>query len=405
MPLTDTAIRNAKPGVKPYKLADEKGLFLLVTPTGGKWWRLKYRMGGKEKLLSLGTYPEVSLREARDKRDDARKQIAQGIDPSELRKAAKASASAELETFEVIAREWHRRYSAKWTANHAVRILARLEKLVFPWIGSRPIAVLKSVDLLQVLRRIESKGTIETCHKTKQNCGQIFRYAVATGRCERDPTGDLRGALTPVTSNHHAAIIDPKQVGTLLRAIDGFQGSFIVRCALQLNPLVFTRPGELRHAEWTEISLDDAEWRIPAAKMKMRDPHTVPLSTQAVAILKEIQPLTGRGRYVFPSARTPDGSRPMSENAILAALRRMGYDKDEMTGHGFRSTASTILHELGFHTDIIERQLAHAERNGVKAAYNHAQYLQERRKMMQVWADYLDGLKQGARVIPINRAG
>ncbi|NJD05586.1 MAG: DUF4102 domain-containing protein [Methylococcaceae bacterium] len=402
MPLTDTAIRNAKPGEKPVKLADEKGLFLLIVPAGGKWWRLKYRFGGKEKLLSLGTYPEVGLKDARDKRDDARKQLAQGIDPGETRKAMKAAQSADADTFEVVAREWHTKFSPTWTAEHAERILSRFQRDVFPWIGGRPIREITAPDLLTVLRRIESRGALDTAHRAHQNCGQVFRYAVATGRAERDPTGDLRGALPPAKDKHHASITDPQAIGDLLRAIEGYQGSFVTKSAMQLAPLVFVRPGELRSAEWSEIDMDKSEWRIPAEKMKMRDPHIVPLSVQAVAILREIRPLTGRGRYVFPSARTPNGDRCMSENAVLAALRRMGYAKDEMTGHGFRSMASTLLNEQGWHRDAIERQLAHAERNAVRAAYNYAEHLPERRRMMQAWADYLHGLKKGADVIPIN---
>lgn len=401
--LTDTACKNAKPRDKAYKLSDEKGLYLEITPNGSKYFRLKYRFGGKEKRLAFGVYPETSLKEAREKRDEARKHLAQGIDPGEQRKAMKAAQVADVETFEVVAREWHAKFSPTWMAEHAERILSRFQRDVFPWIGTRPIREITAPELLTVLRRIESRGALDTAHRAHQNCGQIFRYAVATGRAERDPCGDLRGALPPTKDKHHASIIDPQSIGSLLRAIDGYQGAFVTKCAMRLAPLVFVRPGELRGAEWSEIDLDKAEWRIPAAKMKMRDPHIVPLSTQAVAILQEIQPLTGRGRYVFPSARTPNGDRCMSENAVLAALRRLGYSKDEMTGHGFRSMASTLLNEQGWHRDAIERQLAHAERNAVRAAYNYAEHLPERRKMMQAWADYLDGLKTGAKVIPLNR--
>jgi integrase len=358
-------------------------------------------MAARKKPLAFGVYPETGLKEARDKRDEARKQLAQGIDPGKTRKAMKAAKAADAETFEVIAREWHSKFSPNWTQEHAERILRRFERDIFPWLGKQPIREITAPELLTVLRRIESRGALDTAHRAHQNCGQVFRYAVATGRAERDPCGDLRGALPPVKEKHHASITDTKAIGELLRAIDDYQGSFVTKCALRLAPLVFVRPGELRSAEWAEINFDAAEWRIPAAKMKMRDPHIVPLSRQALAILKELQPLTGHGRYIFPSARTPNGDRCMSENAVLAALRRMGYGKEEMTGHGFRSMASTLLNEQGWHRDAIERQLAHAERNAVRAAYNYAEHLPERRKMMQAWADYLDGLRKGADVIPI----
>ncbi len=391
MPLTDTAIRNAKPKNKQYKLTDEKGMYLLVNQAG-KYFRLDYRFAGKRKTLALGVYPDVKLAEAREKRDDARKMIANGIDPCQARKAQKSIQIEQAEnSFEAIAREWHGKYSTNWADSHAKKIIRRFELYVFPWLGSRPIAQITPPELLAVLRKIERKGILETAHRTKQNCGQVFRYAIATGRAERDPSADLRGALTPVKHGHMATITEPKKIGELLRAIDGYEGTPVAKYAMKLAPLVFVRPGELRHAEWNEIDLEKAEWRIPAEKMKMKDPHIVPLSTQAVEILKKIEPITGKGRYVFPSIRT--NLRPMSENTILAALRRMGYTKEEMTGHGFRAMASTLLHEQGWLSDIIERQLAHAERNNVKAAYNYAQYLPERRRMMQAWADYLDKLK------------
>ena len=410
MPLTDTAIRSAKPQAKPFKLFDGGGLHLIVTPTGGRWWRWKYRFGGKAKGLSFGIYPDVSLKSAREKRDAARKQVAAGVDPGAARKAEKL-AKAGAESFEAIAREWHAKFSPGWAASHGDRILRRLENDIFPWLGKRPIAEIKAPELLAVLRRIESRGALETTHRAMQNCGQVFRYAVATGRTERDPTGDLRGALPPPKEKHHASIIEPKRVAELLRAIDSYQGFFATKCALQLAPLVFVRPGELRKAEWPEIDLDKGEWRIPAERMKMREQHIVPLSRQAVEILRELEPLTNRPMasrsnapcYVFPSARTRE--RAMSENAILAAVRRMGYTKEEMTGHGFRSMASTLLHEQGWNHQVIERQLAHAERNAVSAAYNFAEHLPERRKMMQAWADYLDGLKTSANVIPLFKTG
>lgn len=406
MPLTDTAVRSAKPQAKASKLFDSGGLYLEVSPAGGKWWRWKYRFAGKEKRLSFGVYPDVSLKAAREKRDAARQQLAAGIDPGAARKAEK-QAQAGAESFEVIAREWHAKFSPGWVASHGERILRRLEKDIFPWMGKRPIAEIKAPELLAVLRRIESRGAQETAHRAMQNCGQVFRYGVATGRVERDPTGDLRGALPPPKEKHHASIIEPKRIAGLLRAIDAYEGFFATKCALRLAPLVFVRPGELRKAQWPEIDFDKAEWRIPAERMKMREQHIVPLSQQAIGILRELEPLTNRGipakpdapRYVFPGAQSRE--RPMSENAILAALRRMGYPKEEMTGHGFRSMASTLLHEQGWNHQTIERQLAHAERNAVSAAYNFAEHLPERRKMMQAWADYLDALKAGAEVIPL----
>lgn len=406
MPLTDTAVRSAKPQAKASKLFDSGGLYLEVSPAGGKWWRWKYRFAGKEKRLSFGVYPDVRLKAAREKRDAARQQLAAGIDPGEARKAEK-QAQAGAESFETIAREWHAKFSPGWVASHGERILRRLENDLFPWLGKRPIAEIKAPELLAVLRRIESRGAQETAHRAMQNCGQVFRYAVATGRVERDPTGDLRGALPPPKEKHHASIIEPKRIAGLLRAIDAYEGFFATKCALRLAPLVFVRPGELRRAQWQEIDFDKAEWRIPAERMKMREQHIVPLSSQAIEILRELEPLTNRGilakpsapRYVFPGAQSRE--RPMSENAILAALRRMGYPKEEMTGHGFRSMASTLLHEQGWNHQTIERQLAHAERNAVSAAYNFAEHLPERRKMMQAWADYLDALKAGAEVIPL----
>jgi len=400
MPLTDTKVRNAKPGEKQVKLFDGDGLFLLVTPNGGKWWRFKYRFGGKEKLLSFGTYPEVSLGEAREKRFQARKQVAAGVDPSDLRKAQQAADAAQENSFEVVAREWHGKFSGTWSAVHAKTTLRRLEADVFPVIGKRPIDEIKAPGLLAMLQRIESRGALETAHRVRTICSQIFRYAVVTGRADRDPAADLKGALPPYKKSHLAAITEPAKVADLLKAIDGYQGSFVVKSAMQLAPLVFVRPGELRQAEWSEIDLDAAEWNIPAERMKMKEPHLVPLSAQAVAILKELQALTGRSAYLFPSHRSI--ARPMSNNAINAALRRMGFEKDEMTGHGFRAMARTILDEvLQFRPDFIEHQLAHAVRDPNGRAYNRTAHLNERKKMMQTWADYLDGLKAGAKVIPL----
>jgi len=391
MPLTDTTIRNAKAKDKPYKLSDEKGLYLLVNKSS-KYFRFDYRYAAKRKTLALGVYPDVTLADAREKRDDARKLLQNKIDPSQYRKETKSIQEEQVaNSFEIVAREWFTKNKHIWTEGHSKTIISRLESNAFPWLGTRPVSSITAPELLAVLRRIEARGAIDTTHRIKQICGQVFRYAIATGRAERDPSADLRGALSPAKSKRMATITDPKQIGGLLRAIDGYQGHLITRCALKLAPLVFVRPGELRHAEWQEINFEQAEWKIPAEKMKMRSAHIVPLSKQAIDIFREIEPLTGRGRYVFPSLRTSE--RPMSNNTILGALRRLGYAKEEMSGHGFRAMASTILHEQGWPSDMIERQLAHSERNSIKAAYNHAQHLPERRKMMQEWANYLNKLK------------
>lgn len=397
MPLSDTAIRAVKSAEKPQKLSDGGGLFLLVNPTGGKWWRLKYRFDGKEKLLSLGTYPDTGLKEARAKRDSARKLLATGVDPGENRKATKAARLAAAENcFEAVAREWFLKHSKNWAPTHSSKVIERLERDVFPWLGSRAIDTITAPDLLQVLRRIESRGAVETAHRALQNSGQIFRYAIATGRASYNPTPDLRGALPPVKKVHRAAITDPKEIGSLLRAIDDYQGSFVTKCALRLAPLTFVRPGELRAAEWAEFDLDAAEWNISASRMKMREAHLVPLSKQAVVILRELHDLTGHGQYVFPSARSD--KRPMSDNAVLAALRRMGFAKDEMSGHGFRAMARTILDEvMGVRPDYIEHQLAHAVRDPNGRAYNRTAHRAERHKMMQTWANYLDELRIGEK--------
>ena len=402
MPLTDVAVRNAKPGPKTIRLRDDRGLYLEISPRGGKWWRLRYMLKGKANMLSLGVYPDVSLKDARERRDEARKLIANGIDPSQARKDEKAEIAADAVTFEKVAREWFQKFKENWSSGHAARTMRRFEMDVFPWIGTRPVRDILAPELLATIRRIESRGAIETAHRTLQNCGQVFRYAVASGYADRDISGDLRGAIPPTKEKHHASVTDPKDVAALLRTIESYAGSFVTMCALRLAPMTFVRPGELRHAEWGEIDLDKAEWRIPAEKMKMREQHIVPLSRQAVAILRELHPLTGAGRYLFPSVRT--SARPMSENTINAALRRLGYSKEEMTGHGFRSMASTLLNEMGWNRDAIERQLAHAERNSIRAAYNFAEFLPERRKMMQGWADYLDKLKEGAKVLTLHSA-
>jgi integrase len=403
MPLTDVSIRNAKPGNKTAKLSDERGLYLEISPKGGKWWRLKYRFDGREKRLSLGVYPDVGLKEARERRDTARKLLADGVDPSANRKAQKAAkADRAANSFEIVAREWYAKYSTTWVDYHGDRILKRFERDIFPWIGERPIGEIAAPELLSVVRRIESRGAVETAHRALGNCGQVFRYAVATGRAMRDPSGDLKGAIPPPKGGHMAATTDPRRLGEILRAMDGYEGTLIVKCALRLAPLVFVRPGELRKAEWADIDLEAAEWRYLVTKTQTQ--HIVPLCAQALDILRELQPLTGRGRYVFPCAR--GAARPMSDNAVLAAIRRMGIEKEEMSGHGFRAVARTILDEvLGFRPDFIEHQLAHAVRDPNGRAYNRTAHLVERRKMMQHWGDYLDQLKDGGGVIPLLRHG
>ena len=401
MSLTNASVRTAKPREKAFKLSDEKGLYLLVSPAGGKWWRLDYRFSGKRKTLSLGVYPDVGLKDARGRRDEARKLIADGIDPGENRKAMKSARSDRAaNSFEVVAREWFAKQAPNWATSHADKIIQRLEKDVFPWLGGKPIAEIAAPELLAVLRRIESRGALDTAHRAHQNCGQVFRYAVATGRAARDPSGDLRGALAPAKHEHFAAITEPAAVGELLRAIDGFKGTFIVQCALKLAPLFFVRPGELRKAEWRQFDLEKAEWRYVVTKTKSE--HLVPLSSQAVTILRELHPLTGTKAFVFPGR---DPQRPMSEAAINAALRRMGYDtKTEITGHGFRAMARTILHqEMGIRPEVIEHQLAHRVPDALGTAYNRTKFLSERRMMMQQWADGLDKLKAGAKVIPLHK--
>ena len=358
MALSDLEVKKAKPGPKAARLFDGGGLYMEVTPSGGKLWRLKYRYGGKEKLLALGKYPDVSLKDARERRDDARRLLANEIDPGENRKVQKAAKTERAaNSFEVVAREWIAKNTPTWAATHTSKIVRRLEMYVFPWLGGRPIAEIAPPELLTVARRVEDAGAVETAHRILQNCGQVFRYGVATGRVTSDPTRDLRGksgALQSVAPKHMAAVTEPHKVAELLRIFDTYQGTLTVRCALQLAPLVFVRPGELRQAEWKDVDLDAAEWRYIASKKG--NAHIVPLSLQAVATLRELHALTGTGRYVFPSART--GERPMSDNAVLAAMRRLGVAKDEMSGHGFRAMARTILDEvLGFRPDLIEHQL------------------------------------------------
>lgn len=396
MPLTDVAIRRAKPSNKPQKLADGGGLYLLITTAGAKSWRWKYRVAGKEKLLTLGLYPEVTLAMARDAREDARRLLRGGVDPGEQRKAsAAAAAGGAPDSFEVIAREWLR--GRQWVPGYQKKVEAWFENDVYPTIGARRAMELKASDFLAIARRMEERKAFESAHRVMQNCGQVMRYAVATDRAERNPVADLRGALVPAPEKNHAAVVDPVQLGGLLRALHGYTGTPVVRAALQLMPLVFVRPGELRAAEWAEIDLEAGLWSIPASRMKMRQPHIVPLARQAVAVLQTLKatfPTDYAGGYVFPGLRTD--ARAMSEAAVLAALRSMGFDKDTVTGHGFRATARTLLDEvLGFRPDIIEHQLAHAVKDPNGRAYNRTTHLVERTRMMQEWADYLDRLRTG----------
>lgn len=398
MPLTDTAIRNAKPSRKVVKLSDGGGLYLLIQPHGTKLWRMGYRIGGKQKTLAFGIYPTVSLAEARLRRDAAKKYLTDGVDPSVQRKLDKR---ARVITFRLVAEELLTKMQREGRAQATLTKTRWLLEYAFAGIGERPIAKVTALELLDVLRKIEARGNYETARRLRSTCGMVFRYAIATGRAERDPSVDLRGALTAPTVKHRATIVEPKAIGALLRAIEGFDGQRTTRAALRLAPLVFVRPGELRHAEWTEFDLNKAEWVIPAEKMKMPRPHRVPLSRQALSILKELKALTGECRWLFPSVCSV--LRPMSENTLNAALRRLGYESDEMSAHGFRAMASTRLNEMGrWHADAIERQLAHQEPNAVRRAYTHgAEYWSERILMMQAWADDLDELREAGRVIPL----
>lgn len=405
MALSDSAIRNAKPKAKPHKLPDERGLFLLVTPSGGKWWRFKYRYGGKEKLLSLGIYPDVPLTKARSEREAARKLLADGIDPGEVRKAEKARRKElAANSFEVVARDWFARHLATKAPGHRDKVVRRLERDVFPYIGRNPVAELKAPEILAVVRKIEGRGRLETAHRALQNVGQVIRFAIATGRAESDPTQSLRGALPPTKAKHMAAPTDPAAVGAILRALNAYAGGPVVGAALRLLPLLFVRPGELRTMRWADVDLEAGEWRYRTSKTKTD--HLVPLAPQAVAILKELYPLTGHlpGGWVFPGGRSP--MRPMSDMAINAAYRRLGIDtRTELTGHGWRAVARTLLHEkLGYPPEIIEHQLAHAVPDALGRAYNRTRFLEERRGMMQAWADYLDQLRTGADVVPIRHS-
>jgi integrase len=385
--LSDAKVRNAKPRTKPYKLTDGEGLFLVIMPSGSKYWRLRYFIADKEKALALGVYPEVTLADARDRRAQARKVLAAGSDPGEEKKEAKRLvAFKSANTFETVAREWLEKRKHAWAPITTEVKLGRLERHVLPKLGKRPIADITPPEVLAMLRVVEDKGTLDTARRAMQLCGQIFMYAIATGRAERNPVPDLRGALkTPVVK--HRAFLMASELPAYLKKLDVYDGSPQTKLALRLLLLTFVRTVELRGAQWTEIDWDQAEWRIPAERMKMRELHIVPLSTQAIAALRQLEKLSGKRQYVFPNEHNP--ATFMSENTMLFALYRMGYHS-RATAHGFRSTASTVLNEHGFRADVIERQLAHSERNAVRAAYNYAQYLRDRRKMMQWWADYLD---------------
>lgn len=399
MALTDSAIRAAKPKETQYKLHDEKGLLLIVRPTGGRLWRLKYRFQGKEQQYSLGTYPDVSLKDAREGRDAARKLLAEGKDPStEKKRETVAAAVSAGNTFKVVAEEHISKRRLEGAADATIAKarwhLDRLTKL-----HARPIAEIEAFEVLEILRKLETRGNLEAARQIRAFASRIFRYGVATTRCKTDPAALLTGALTAPRVKNHAAITDPVEVGALLRAIEGYEGQPATHCALRIAPHVFVRPGELRQAEWPEFDLEGAVWTIPAIRTKMRKEHAVPLSSQAIAILQEAAKISGVGALVFPGLR---GKRPISENTLNAALRRLGYGHDDMTAHGFRAMASTLLNQSGkWRPDVVERALAHGERDKIRAAYNRAQYWDERVKMAQWWSDYLDVLRDGAQIIPI----
>ena len=393
MPLTDTTLRAVKPSDKLQKLFDGGGLFLAISPSGTKSWRLKFRYAGTEKLLTLGQYPLVSLKDARERAMDAKKTLAAGKDPTVEKKHAQHQ---QKNTFELIAREWHEKQSPVWVPTYSKKVLIKLEKHVFPYIGSRPIAEISAPELLAMLRKREARGSISEAHMIRGICGSVFRYAVASGRAERDPSYDLRGALTAYSGKHYPAVTDPDKVGELLLTIDNYQQSFVLRCAMQFLALTFCRSAEVRHAEWSEFDFDDMLWRISAAKMKMSRDHIVPLCSQAVQILESLRPLTGDSKYVFRTSWSGE-DKPIGQTTLISALRRMGVKKEEMCTHGFRAMASTLLNEQGYHADVIERQLAHVPYGRVRGIYNRAEYLPERRAMMQEYANYLDSLRERAR--------
>lgn len=410
--LTDTRIRSLTPSLKTQRHFDGAGLYLEVSPKGGKWWRFKYRLFGKEKRLSLGTYPDTPLKAAREKAQQARKLVATSVDPGAERKAVAASqAEATSNSFEAIAREWiNTVHRPKVCEAQSTRTIGRLERDVFPWIGTTPIDTLRAPEILKVMRRVETRGAVETAHRELQVIGQVFRYAVATGRAERDASADLKGALRPFTTTHMPAVTEPQRAGALMRAIDGYEGTFPVRCALQLVALTFVRSGELRFATWDEIDLENAIWRIPGHRMKRTKAakangpdHLVPLARQAVAILTELKPLTGHRQHVFPSTRGE--GRVLSDATLGAALRRLGFSNDEMTAHGFRAMARTMLVErLNVDESVVEAQLAHRVKDALGRAYNRTQFVDQRRVMLQAWADYLDTLRRGADVQQLRKA-
>ena len=397
LPLSDTAVRNAKKKDSDYKLSDGLGLHLLVTPSGGKLWRFQYRFGGKQKGLAFGAYPSITLAEARQRRDDARKLIANGVDPDAIKKEQKEQEEARIEsdfcTFEVMGREWFSKNEPVWSASHIKTVKSRLERDVYPIIGNRPIADIARREIIDLMRRVEARGTIETADRIRAYCGQIFRYALNVEKVSHNPVTDMQEILKKRVTKNHAAITNPKELGGLLRAIDGFSGTFIVKCALQLAPHVFVRPTELASAEWSEFDLDASEWNIPACKMKLKKTHLVPLSRQTLEIFNALHALTGDGKYVFPSYRST--LRHMTGEAILGGLRRLGYSTEEMTTHGFRATARTILDEvLKERSEFIEHQLSHAVKDPNGTAYNRTSFLQDRIIMMQRWSDYLDDIKR-----------
>jgi integrase len=398
MPLTDAKCRNAKPQDRTQRIFDGRGLYLEVAPSGGRWWRLKYRFNGKEKRISLGTYPDVDLKTARTRCDDARKLVTTGVDPSEQRKANKVAAVAQTEadknTFEAIAREWYSKKSETWNPDHAKRVLSSLERDVFPFIGGRSIKAVETPEIVTVMRRIEARRVRETAHRVLQRVSEVFVFALAAGICDRNPAADMVSALAPKAKvENFPAVIEPKRFGELLRILDGYEGTYTVRCALRLAPLVAVRPGEFRKAKWADVNLDSAEWRYQITKTDT--PHIVPLSRQAVAILRELHKLTGESQYVFPSARS--NRRPMSDNAVLAALRRMGIPADEVSGHGFRASFRTMAHEiLRLPVEHLEMQLGHKVKDALGTSYNRTTFLPERRKSMQKWSDFCDRLRAGA---------
>lgn len=405
MPLTDTFVRQVKPSGKAAgdSHADGGGMYLLVKPSG-KYWRMDYRFAGKRKTLALGVYPAVTLAQARRRRDDAKAQLADGVDPSVSKREEKLARKIVAEnTFEKVAMQWLHATAADRKEITQQKVQTWLEKDIFPSIGKLPISTIGPRDVLAMARKMEERGANESAKRLVQICGQVFRYAVAEGSAERDVTQDLKGALQKAEKRHYAAITDPAQLTPLLRAMDGYSGHIYSRTALLLTPLLFVRPGELRKAEWSEIDFEAAEWRIPASKMKMKSDHIVPLSTQAIELLRQVHPISGHGKYVFPSIRT--GERPMSENTVSAALRAIGYDRDTQTAHGFRATARTIMDEvLGERVDLIEHQLAHAVKDANGRAYNRTAHLPARKAMMQRWSDYLDQLKKGAQVLQFKQA-